>query len=80
MASWPTMSPPPAGFVGPAAPMAAAPYPNGPTSPAAAPGQALEPRPRPTARGGVARLLHVDVILPLIAVAIVIVVLLAWLG
>jgi hypothetical protein len=77
-ASWPVMSAP-GGVAGPVEPMPAASYPNGPAHPAA-PGQVLEPRPRPTARDGLTRMLHVDVILPLIAVAIVIVVLLAWLG
>jgi hypothetical protein len=77
-ASWPVMSAP-AAVAGPVAPIPSASYPNGPADPAA-PGQVLEPRPRPTARDGLTRMLHVDVILPLIAVAIVIVVLLAWLG
>jgi hypothetical protein len=77
-ASWPVMSAP-AAVAGPVAPIPSASYPNGPAHPAA-PGQVLEPRPRPTARDGLTRMLHVDVILPLIAVAIVIVVLLAWLG
>jgi hypothetical protein len=69
----------PAAVAGPVAPIPSASSPNGPAHPAA-PGQVLEPRPRPTARDGLTRMLHVDVILPLIAVAIVIVVLLAWLG
>jgi hypothetical protein len=77
-ASWPVMSAP-AAVAGPVAPIPSASYPDGPADPAA-PGQVLEPRPRPTARDGLTRMLHVDVILPLIAVAIVIVVLLAWLG
>jgi hypothetical protein len=77
-ASWPVVSAP-GGVAGPVEPMPAASYPNGPAHPAA-PGQVLETRPRPTARDGLTRMLHVDVILPLIAVAIVIVVLLAWLG
>jgi hypothetical protein len=77
-ASWPVMSAP-AAVAGPVAPIPSASSPNGPAHPAA-PGQVLEPRPRPTARDGLTRMLHVDVILPLIAVAIVIVVLLAWLG
>jgi hypothetical protein len=78
-ASWPVMSPPPV-VTGAVAPAPMASYPNAPAHPAAAPGQVFEPRPRPTARGGLTRMLHVDVILPLVAVAIVIVVLLAWLG
>jgi hypothetical protein len=61
----------------PAAPVAA---PAAPAAPAALAIPVQESGSAQPSPGAVRRLLHLDVILPLIAVAIVLVVLLAWLG
>jgi hypothetical protein len=59
---------------------AAPPYPYPVQPPSPQPGPMIDADPGSGRRGGISRVFHIDVILPLVAVAIVIVVLLAWLG